>query len=148
MTSWHHFYSAVTQKYQNLSRLHLFNFVSVHVYSYIPHWKVLKHLIYGRYECEMQSVVVYSLNHDIMASFPLNCHTKLPTSDLELSMKQCKGDLICLCTWLKGAETLHTCPIWMWELFKGVYSQNHDIMASFPLNGHPEMLKTNQAHAV
>jgi hypothetical protein len=29
-----------------------------------------------------------------------------------------------------------------------VYSFNHDIMASFSLEGHPELLKTNQASAV
>ncbi len=33
--------------------------------------KVLKHFIYIQYGCEMQSVVVYSLNHDTTMSFGL-----------------------------------------------------------------------------
>jgi hypothetical protein len=35
---------------------------------------VLKHFIYAQDGCEKQSIVVYSLNHDIMASFPLDSH--------------------------------------------------------------------------
>ena len=30
----------------------------------------------------------------------------------------------------------------MWEAIKVDYSLNHDIMASFPLDSHPELLKT------
>ena len=34
--------------------------------------KVLKHFIYIYYRCGMQSVVVYSLNHDTTTSFGLH----------------------------------------------------------------------------
>jgi hypothetical protein len=66
-----------------------------------------------------QSAVVYSLNHGIMASFPLNGHPEFPKSVPALSVKWCKGAPICLHTSLKGAKTLYTCPIWMWEAIKG-----------------------------
>jgi len=35
---------------------------------------VKKHFIYVHYGCGKQSEVDYSLNHDIMASFPLDSH--------------------------------------------------------------------------
>ncbi len=44
------------------------------LYAYNPHWKVLKHFIYVQYRCGKQSKLVNSLNHDIMASFPLDGH--------------------------------------------------------------------------
>jgi hypothetical protein len=42
---------------------------------------VLKHFMYVQYGCGKQSAVVYSLNHNIMASFPPNRHKGLPKSD-------------------------------------------------------------------
>ncbi len=41
--------------------------------------------MYIQYECEKQSEVVYSFNHDITASFTLNSDPELPISDLALS---------------------------------------------------------------
>jgi hypothetical protein len=38
---------------------------------------VLKNFIYAQYECWKQTEVVYSLNHDIMASFPLAVTPKI-----------------------------------------------------------------------
>jgi len=38
---------------------------------------VKKHFIYDHYGCGKQSEVDYSLNHDIMASFPLDSHPEL-----------------------------------------------------------------------
>jgi hypothetical protein len=74
MTSWHHFHSTVTQNYQNLTQLCQCNSVRVHLYAYVPHWKVHKHFLYVHYGCGKQSKFIYSLNHDIMASFPLDNH--------------------------------------------------------------------------
>ena len=75
MTSCHHFHSTVTQNCQNLTQLQLCsNSVRVHSYAYVPHWKMLKHFRYIHYGCGKQSALVYSLNHYIMASFPLDCH--------------------------------------------------------------------------
>ncbi len=45
-----------------------------HMPTYVPHWKMLKHFIYVQYGCGKQFAVVYSLNHNIMVSFPTqNC---------------------------------------------------------------------------
>ncbi len=88
MTSWHHFHSTVTQNGQNLTQLQLrSNNVRVHLYAYIPHWKVLKHFLYVQYGCGEQSAVVYSLKHNIMASFPLDSCQELPLTKLQ----QCNG---------------------------------------------------------
>ncbi len=62
-----------------------------------------------------QSAVVYSLNHDIMASFPLNGHPEFAKPVPALSVKRCKDAPICLYTSLKGDRSLYICPIWMWE---------------------------------
>jgi hypothetical protein len=37
--------------------------------------KVLKHFVYIKYRCGVQSVVVYSLNHDTITSFGLHLET-------------------------------------------------------------------------
>ncbi len=89
MTSCHHFHSTVTQNCQNLTQLCLCNSVRVHLYAYIPQWKVLNHFTFVRYLCLKQSKVVYSLNHDIMTSISLDSHPKLLMSDLEL--QQCNS---------------------------------------------------------
>jgi hypothetical protein len=66
-----------------------------------------------------ESKVVYSLNQDIMESFPLNSHPESPKSDSATAVLRCKGGIEILCTLLKGAKMLYTCPIWMWEAIKG-----------------------------
>ncbi len=81
MTSWHHFHLTVTKNCQNLTQLWRCNSVMVNLYAYILHWKVLKHFIYIHYGYMKQSKVVYSLDHDIVVSFPLNSHPELPKSD-------------------------------------------------------------------
>jgi hypothetical protein len=55
--------------YQNLCQLCQCNSVRVHQYAYPQHMMVLKHLLYIKYGCGKQSVVVYSLNNVIMPSF-------------------------------------------------------------------------------
>ncbi len=52
--------------------LHRYNSVRVHPYAHPKHMKVLKYFLYIQYGCGMQSVVVYSLNHDITMSFGLH----------------------------------------------------------------------------
>ena len=92
-----------------------------------------------------QSKVVYSLNHDIMASFPLGSHQELPKSDPALAVLWCKGALICLCTSLKGAKTFYICSMWMREAIKGGLQRlKHDIIASFPLDSQPVLLNTSR----
>ncbi len=52
--------------------LHRYNSVRVHPYAHPQHMKVLKHFLYIQYECGMQSVVIYSLNHYTTMSFELH----------------------------------------------------------------------------
>ncbi len=52
--------------------LHRYNRVRVHSYAHPQHMKVLNHFLYIQYECEMQSGMVYSLNHDTITSFGLH----------------------------------------------------------------------------
>ncbi len=77
ITLLHHFHPTVTQNCQNLTQLRHCNGVRVHLYAYVNHWKVKKHFIYVHYGCGKQSKVDYSLNQDIMASFPLDSHPEL-----------------------------------------------------------------------
>ncbi len=108
MTSWHHFHPIVTLNCQNLvTQLQQCNSVRVHLSAYVPYWKVLKHFIFIHYECGKESKGVYSLNNDIMASFPLDTHPELLKSDLVSAVEWCKGALVCLHTSLKGAKTLY-----------------------------------------
>ena len=44
--------------------LHRYNHVMVHPYTHPQHMKVPEHFVYFQYGCGMQSVVVYSLDHD------------------------------------------------------------------------------------
>jgi hypothetical protein len=63
----------LTTIFQNFAvTLHRYNSVRVHPYAHPPDMKALKHLIYNQYGCGMQSVVVYSLNHDTTMSFGLH----------------------------------------------------------------------------
>ncbi len=77
ITSWHHFHPTVTKNCQNLTQLRQCNSVRVHSYAYVPHWKVKRHFIYVHFGCGNQSKVAYRLNHDIMASSPLDRHPEL-----------------------------------------------------------------------
>ena len=49
--------------------LHRYNSEMVHRYAHPQHMKLLNHFIHIQYGYEMQSVVVYSLNHDTTTSF-------------------------------------------------------------------------------
>ncbi len=51
---------------------HRYNSVRVHPYAHPQHIKVLNHFIHIQYRYGMQSVVVYSLNHDTTMSFGLH----------------------------------------------------------------------------
>jgi hypothetical protein len=58
------------------------NLVRMHFYVHRQHLEVLKHFTCIQYGCEKQSKVVYSLNHDITASFTLDSDPELPKADL------------------------------------------------------------------
>ncbi len=80
---------------------------------------VLKHLLDDHYGYEKQTKMVISLNHDIMALFPLDSHPELPKSYPESAVLWCKGAFTCLRTSLTGEKTLYVCPKWRWEAIKG-----------------------------
>ncbi len=124
MTSWHHFHSTVTQNCQNLTKLQLCSkSVRVHLYAYLPHWKVLNHFLDVHYGCGNQSQVVYSLTRNIMHHF----HLTVTQSYLNLFIHvQC------------GCE----------KQSKVVISHNNNIMASFPFDSHPELPKSDPASAL
>ncbi len=133
MMSWHHFHPIITKNCQNLTQLCRCNSVRVHLFAFVPNWKVLNHFIYVQYLYVKQSKVVYSLNHDIMKSFPIDSHQELPKSDPASPVQQCMGPHMptYLTEWC-----LHIfiyVPYGCGKQSKVVYSLNHDIMASFPL---------------
>ncbi len=90
----------------------------------------------------------YSLNHDIMASFPLNSHPELPKSDPTSAVQQCKGALICLGTSLKGAKTLFRCPLWIREASKGVNQPQPWHHGIIPTSQSPRISISDPASAV
>jgi hypothetical protein len=62
-----------TPIFQNLApTVHRYNSVRVHPVGYPQHMKVLKHFIHIQYGCGIQSVGVYSLNHDTTSSLGLH----------------------------------------------------------------------------
>jgi hypothetical protein len=142
MTSFHHFHLTVTQNCQNLTQCQQCYGVRVHSYAYVPHWKVLKHFIYDQNGGGKQSKVVNSLNHYIMASFPLDCHQNCQN----LTQLQ-------LCSISVRVYSYAYIP--QWKVLKHfiyvqygygkqstvVYSLNNNIMASFPPNNHKGLPK-------
>jgi hypothetical protein len=99
------------------------NSVRVHLYAYLPHWKVLKHFLDVHFVCGNQSQVVYSLNRDIMHHF-------------HLAVIQIYQNLFIYVQCGCGKQS------------KVVISLNNDIMASFPFGSHPELPKPDPASAV
>ncbi len=57
---------------------HMYNRVGVYPYAHPQHMKVLNHFVYIQYGCEMQSGMVYSLNHDTITSFGLHLDPNFP----------------------------------------------------------------------
>jgi hypothetical protein len=88
---WHHGIKS-TQQWPRVAKiwpsfklqLHSYS-VRVHLFAYLPHWKVLNHFIYVHYAFGEQSAMVYSLNHNIMESLLLDSNQELPKSDPALA---------------------------------------------------------------
>ncbi len=145
ISSWHHFHSTVTKNYQNLIQLWQCNDVRVHLYAYIPHWKVNKHFIYVQCGCGKQSKVNYRLNHDMMASFPFDSHPELLKTN-----QACNSVRVhfyaCMPQWKGLKHFIHV--QWGCEKeSKVVYTLNRDIMASYPPDSHTELPKSDPASA-
>ncbi len=83
MTSWHHFYSTVTQNCQNLTQCQRCYGVRVHSNACVPNWKLKKHFILFQNGGGNQSKVVISLTmtswHHFHSPVTQNCQnlTKL-----------------------------------------------------------------------
>jgi len=54
--------------------LHTYYSIRMHPYAHLQHLKVLRHFVYIQYGCGMQSMGVWSLNHDTTTSYRLG-HT-------------------------------------------------------------------------
>jgi hypothetical protein len=81
--------------------------------------KVFKHFLYIQYGGGKQAVVVYSLNHDIMAAFELyaNSHAHISyvnQPDLDMMCISPRVHPYGIPTSYEGAETLFTQLIWKW----------------------------------
>ncbi len=144
ITSWHHFHSTVTQNCQNLTKLQFCrNSIRVLSYAYVPHWKVLKHFIYVQYGCGKQSAVVSTITswQRFHPTVTKNCQNLT-------HLWQCNSVRV---------HSYAYVPLWKVKKHfiyvhygcgkqsKVDYSLNHDIKASFPLDSHPELLKTNHS---
>ena len=123
MTPQHQFGFTLPQVYKILpSPAQVYNSVRMHPYAHPQHMKVLKHIVYFQYGCGMQSVMVYSLNHDITTSFALSHTPIFLKSTPHLQRYQHKGaPTICPSTASQGAQTLciHPIPMWMWDAVNG-----------------------------
>ncbi len=76
--------------------------------------------------------------HHFHPTITKDCQKSDPVSAVE----RCKGALICLHTSLKGEKHFTNVHYGCGKQSKVDYSLNHDIMVSFPLDSHPELLKT------
>ena len=63
-----HLGSALPKFSKICPHVHRYNSVRVHPYTHPQHMNVLNHFLYIQYGFGMQSVVVYSLNHDTKAN--------------------------------------------------------------------------------
>ena len=133
MKSWHHIHLKETQNCQILTHLCWCNSVRVYLYDcgHRWKWKVLQHFIYIQYGCEKKLTVVYSLNHDMMASFPLN-------SDPHFISVTRVHIHIWLQITLKGDK-----HYWMREAISSGLQPQTYMMASFPLDKDPELPKSD-----
>ena len=65
----HHIWAPPYPNFPKLGpHLHRYNSVRVHSYVHPQHMKTLNHFLYIQYGCGIQSVAVYSLNHDTIPS--------------------------------------------------------------------------------
>jgi hypothetical protein len=123
--------------------LHTYYSVRMHPYAHPQHLKVLKLFAYTQYECGMQSIGVWSLNHDTATSYRLG-HTPFPQ----------KSPPTCTCnTAIRMHPYAHLQHLKMLKHFLyiqyecgmpsvGVCSLNHDTTISYRLGHTPFFLKS------
>jgi hypothetical protein len=72
---WHHNIIVQARPYpicpKTHPHLHTYYSMRIHPYAHPQHLKVLKHFVYIHYRCGMQSMGVWSLNHDTATSYRL-----------------------------------------------------------------------------
>ena len=76
MTPKHHTGSAIPHFPKTHPHQHTYYSIRMHSYAHPQHLKVLKHFIYIQYGCGMQSMGVFSLNHDTATAYRLG-HTPI-----------------------------------------------------------------------
>jgi hypothetical protein len=85
----------VTKNCQNLTQLRQINSVRVHLYAYLPQWKMLKlFYICPLWMCEAikGGLEPKSWHHGIISTWH---HPELPKSDAASAGSWCKGALVC-----------------------------------------------------
>ena len=127
MTSWHHFYSTVTKNYQNLAQLCQCNSVRVHLYAYIPHWKVLKTFyIWSLQTWEAIKGGQQPKPCAIMASFPFDITQNFQNLT---QLQRCHGVVVHLYAYIRHwmmCTCFYTCSLRMCEAIKrGLQPQPH-----------------------
>ncbi len=156
----------------------------MHLYAYLPHWKVLKHDYMSHMDVginhrwstasTMTSCIIstwqsprvikislymfkvdvgsnqrwYSAStmtswHHFHLTVTQNCQN---LTQLQRCYSVTVPSYACVPNW--KVKTLYLCPKWRWEAIKGGNQPNHDIMASFLLNSHSELPKSDPASAV
>ncbi len=85
----------------------------------------------------MQSVVVYSLNHDTAMSFGLHLTPIFQKNGPYLHRNNSVRVHPYLSTAYEDAQPLYTHPIWMWDAVSGGLQTNHDTTTSFGLHLTP-----------
>ena len=100
--------------------------------------QVLKHFVYIQYGCGMQSMGVFSLNHDIAKSYRLS-HTPFSTPTCKRITH--KDAPIGPYTVSQGAQTLCIHPIWIWDAVSGGFQPlpwHHNIIQARPYHFFPD----------
>ncbi len=101
--------------------LHTYYSIRMHPYAHPQHLKVLKHFLYIHYGCGMQSMGVWSLNHDTATSYRFSRIPHFPWNSPPPAhvMVRHKGAPICPSTASQGAKILCIHPILMWDAVNG-----------------------------
>ncbi len=109
----------VTQMSKIWGQLGLYNGIMVLPYVCETAWQQLKHVVYVCYGCGNQSSVDISLNHDVMASFPLSKNPKVQNMGPTWLVLWYKGAPICPWDSKTIPQTHVICLIWIWETLWG-----------------------------
>ncbi len=119
--------------------------VRMNSYAHPQHLKVLNHLIYIQYGCGVQSVVIWSLIHDITMSFGLRltpidkCKTNCPNLNRYDSVRV---DPCAFPQHMKMTNHFIYMQIWMWDAVRGGLEPqpwHHYVIWALPYPNFPKI---------